>query len=546
MNDKSQLRANAFFSMTPICIAAAVLGTSLVGVAVNAGPALSQSSASSAACGKLANWSLPDAKITTAEIVSESFSPPTPVGSRPRAPLHGLPEFCRVAATLTPTADSDIKIEVWMPTAGWNHKFMGIGNGVWLGSISYDAMAPVLARGYAVASTDTGHQGGFSDATFAVGHPEKLNDFGYRAVHELTVKAKRIVAAFYKENAHLSYWKGCSSGGRQGLKEAQEYPEDYNGIIAGAPAHDWVNLLSWEVSIAQAVHKDPESAIPPDKLKLLHDAVLNQCDAIDGAKDGLLEDPRHCKFDPSVLQCSSGDAPTCLTVKQVESVKKIYAPLKSPKSGEILFPGLEPGSELRWDQLAGSRPFEGAVNLYRSVVYADPAWDFLTLDIDRDLAQAKAANDKAGHIVAMNTDLSAFKKQGGKLLQYAGWSDQLIPPESGVSYYEKVVDRFGTKKAEDFYRMFMVPGMAHCAGGDGGVTDDFDSVTVLEEWVEKHSAPSIIIASHIERSSDNPPGSSRTTRTRPLCAYPKIARWKETGSIDEAQNFECVAPAKVR
>ena len=258
--------------------------------------------------------------------------------------FRDLPAFCRVAATLAPTSDSDIKIEVWLPLSGWNGRLQAVGNGGWSGSIAYPGLASGIRQGYATASTDTGHSG--SSGEFVQGHPEKLIDFGYRAVHEMTVTAKAIITAFNGSGPKLSYWNGCSSGGKQGLKEAQRYPADYDGIVAGAPANNWTHLEVGSLWVAQAVHKDEASFIPQAKFALIHKAVLDACDALDGVKDGVLEDPTRCHFDPQALKCAGEDAPTCLTAAQVEAARKIYAPATNPRTGKEIYPGLEPGSEM--------------------------------------------------------------------------------------------------------------------------------------------------------------------------------------------------------
>ena len=252
---------------------------------------------------------------------------------------------------MRPSPDSDIKIEVWLPASGWNGKFLAVGNGGWSGAIVYPALATSLLRGYATASTDTGHSGG--SGSFALGHPEKLTDFAYRAVHEMTVQAKAIIAAHYGSPARLSYWNGCSSGGKQGLKEAQRFPGDYDGIIAGAPANYWTHLVTQSLWVAQATLTDPARYVPPAKFPLINKAVLDACDRLDGVKDGLLGDPSQCRFDPAALRCQGDDAPTCLTGPQVEAVRRIYSAAKNPRTGDIIFPGLAPGSELGWNALAG-------------------------------------------------------------------------------------------------------------------------------------------------------------------------------------------------
>jgi feruloyl esterase len=491
--------------------------------------------AQAASCESLASLSLPNTTITLAQSVSAgTFAVPAESrrfqrgrGAAPEIP--NLPAFCRVAATLRPSPDSNIKIEVWMPAANWNGKFMAVGNGGFSGAIPLFAMSPMLSRGYAVAATDTGHEGHGADASWAMGHPEKQIDFGYRAVHEMTLRAKQVVSAFYTTAPRLAYWNGCSSGGKQGLKEAQQFPEDYDGIIAGAPANYWTHLLTQILSVAQAVRKDPSSGIPQSKYGLIHEAVLDTCDALDGVKDGLLEDPRTCRFDPEVLRCKAGDEPTCLTAPQVAALKAVYAPVTNPRSGRTVFPGLSVGSEVGWGDLP--QPFAIAESHFKHVVFGNPDWDFRTFDVDRDLAKADEIDHTLGRFVANDPDLSAFKKRGGKLLQYHGWNDQQIAAQNSIDYYESVVARMGGKpQVDDFYRLFMVPGMMHCGGGEGA-TDRFDSVAALEQWVERGVAPSRIIASHQTNGA--------TDRTRPLCPYPQVARWKGAGSADAAENFEC-------
>jgi feruloyl esterase len=307
------------------------------------------------ACAKLATLKLTNATITSAHIVEAgAFTTPGATARRNAPDFKGLPAFCRVAATLTPSSDSDIKIEVWLPVANWNNKLMAVGNGGWSGAISYPALARELARGYAATSTDTGHTG--SSASFALGHPEKLVDFAWRAVHEMTVQAKTIIAAQYGRAPRFSYWNGCSSGGRQGLKAAQRFPADFDGIIAGAPVNNFIRQRAGIISVAQAV-SGGDAYIPPAKYKMIHAAVLQACDKLDGVADGVLENPKACQFDPQVLQCKGEDAADCLTAAQVASARRIYAATKHPNTNEIIFPGLLPGTELEWDTPASK---EGA------------------------------------------------------------------------------------------------------------------------------------------------------------------------------------------
>ena len=445
---------------------------------------------------------------------------------RGASPYANLPEFCRVAATLKPTSDSDIKVEIWLPASGWNGKFQAVGNGGWAGVISYSAMAEAIRAGYASASTDTGHVGG--RGTFALGHPEKLIDFGWRSEHEMTVKAKAVIQAFYGNGPRLSYWNGCSTGGRQGLKEAQKFPDDYDGIIAGAPA----NRTAISLWVAHAVLKDPASYIPPNKYPIIHQAALGACDAHDGLKDGLIDDPTKCNFDPKVLLCKAADGAECLTAPQVEAANKMYSPAINPRTGQQLFSSFVPGTELGWGvQAQGPEPSANIYDQYRYVVFKDPNWDWKTFNFDSDVVRG----DLPENLVMNATDpnMKAFFAHGGKLLLYHGWSDTNVPTLNTLKYYKSVLDTVGgAGKASDSVRLFLEPGMGHCGGGEG--PNVFDKVSALEQWVEHGKAPDQLIASH---SIDG-----KVDRTRPLCPYPQVAKYKGTGSIDDAANFVCRAP----
>jgi feruloyl esterase len=484
------------------------------------------------ACANLAALTIPNVTIKSA----------TPVAAGPFLPSGAstpmtLPAFCRVEATARPTSDSDIKFEVWIPPAeAWNGKFQGVGNGGYQGSISYTAMATALRRGYATASTDTGHTG--DDMKFGQGHPERLIDYGYRAVHVMTESSKLIVRDANGRFADKSYFVGCSAGGQQALSEAQRYPEDYDGIVAGDPANNRIRqtfafLHSWI-----ATHdKDGKPVIPQGKLALLTKAATETCDGIDGLKDGIIDDPRRCHFDPAKLLCKSGDEPTCLTAAQVESAKKTYDGVKNPKTGEQIFAGWTRGSE-GFGEAAGQSwrayivdPAEPMrVGFFKYWLFHDPNWDYRSIDWERDLAYAE---QKLPYMAAVEKDLGPFKKHGGKLLMYTGWSDPVVPPQDTVAYYEGVVKTMGgLEKTREFYRFFIAPGMGHCSGGPG--PNQFDHLAALEQWVEKGVAPVTMVATHST--------AGKVDRTRPLCLYPQVARWKGTGSSDEAANFACVAP----
>jgi Tannase and feruloyl esterase len=485
--------------------------------------------AAAATCEGLAGLELPATTITKVETVPAGEFTLPGLAPPALANFKRLPAFCRIAATIKPVADSEIKIEVWMPVEKWNGKFMGVGNGGWSGAISYPALGLALNRGYATASTNTGHDGG--DATFAPGHPEKLVDFGYRAVHEMTVKGKAISQAFYSKPAERSYWNGCSSGGKQGLKEAQKFPLDYDGIVAGAPANYWTHLMIGDLWPAVVTSKDPAAAIPPAKLAVLHKAALEACDNLDGVKDGLIENPASCHFDPGALLCKGAESDACLTAGQVDSARKIYAGAKNPRTGKSVFPGMVPGSELVWTALAGPRPFGIPVSHFQNVVFKDPKWDYMSLNFDKDVDLMDKIDN--GLLNATDPNLKAFFAHGGKLLMYHGWNDQLITPLNSVDYYKSVVSKMGgEKKVMDSFRLFMAPGMNHCAGGDG--PSRIDVFAAIDDWVSKGKAPDMMLAEHLTEN--------KVDRSRPLCPYPQVAKYKGTGSTDEAANFACTAP----
>ena len=476
-----------------------------------------------ATCESLASLSLPDTTVTLATTVPAGALAP----SRPGPANSDSPAFCRVALTIRPTSDSDIRMEIWLPAANWNKKFQANGNGGWAGSIQPGALAAGLKRGYATAMTDTGHAGG--SAVFAMGHPEKLIDYDYRAVHEMAVKGKAIVTAFYGEGPVRSYWTGCSQGGRQGLKEAQMYPADFDGIVAGAPALNWTGRAMQALWIAQATHRDEASFVPSAKFAAIHHAALEACDAIDGVKDGVIEDPTRCRFDPQVMKCQGADSPACLTSAQIETVRRIYAPAANVRTGQEIFPGHEPGSEVGWNTMASPNPFGLGMDLFKYVVFQNPDWNYKSFNFDSDVdATLKAA----GALNAMDANIKSFLNRGGKIIQYHGWGDPQISPRSSVNYYNSVLDTLGgASQVMGSYRLFMVPGMAHCGGGDG--TSTFDMLAALEQWVEAKKAPERIEASRIR--------DGQVDRTRPLCPYPQIAVYRGSGSTDESANFACQA-----
>jgi len=510
-------------------------------------------------CEKLAQLSLTNAKVTSAQSVAAgAFTPPPPASPRPPSPqrdafFKSLPAFCRVAIASTPSADSDIKIEVWLPTSGWNGRLQAYGNGGFAGAIEYGGLGEAMSHGYASVSTDTGHAAEGTDASWAPGHPEKKADFGYRAIHEMTVAGKAVVNAFYGSAPKHSYFAGCSNGGRQALMEAQRYPADYDGILAGAPANFWTHLLTGAVWNAQATTSDPNSYIPPSKLPAIAHAVVQACDARDGVSDGILNDPRKCNFNLATIQCNGADSDSCLTASQVVAMKKLYEGAHD-SHGHQIFPGFLPGAEEGgggWGLwITGPEPgksllFAFGKGYFANFLYEKPDWEFKGAKIDQLVADA----DKKSAPIFNATDpnLKLFTSRGGKLILYHGWNDAGISALNSVNYYNNVVKALGEQAAWASIRLYMEPGVQHCAGGVG--PDNFgqfgDPATndphsngrlALEQWVEKGAAPTDIIAGKYEEGSKTP------KMTRPLCPYPQAAKYKGTGDTNDAANFTCAEP----
>jgi feruloyl esterase len=436
---------------------------------------------------------------------------------------------CRISITLRPSGDSEIKAEVWLPARfGWNGKFLMEGGGGLVGSINTEGMTHAVREGYASASTDTGHTG--SSGRFALGHPDKITDFAYRAVHQTAIEAKALIAAYYGRSPRLSYWEGCSTGGRQALMSAQRYPEDFDGIIAGAPAYNQIYISAWRMRLLIIALKSPQHALSAEKLKLLNDAVLAKCDSKDGIKDDLIEDPRDCNFDPSVLKCNGNEMASCLTPQQLETVNSAYSDLRS-STGELLYPRLPAGGELSWGlPAAATEPGAIDIDIFRYLANQDPAWDWHSFDLEKDINRALLHGKE---IHALNPNLAKFKARGGKLLMYHGWSDGgsggSISALNTVSYYEFVLKFMGPNQ-NDWFRLFMVPGMDHCGGGTG--PNQFNKLAALERWREQNQPPKSITASRVNESGV-------IDMTRPVCPYPQQAVYKGSGSTNDAANFTC-------
>jgi feruloyl esterase len=493
-----------------------------VGV-VRAEPALA------APCEALSSLTLPHAAITSAVTVpAGGFSSPERGRGGGSKQYAKLPAFCRASVTSRPSSDSDIKIEVWLPVAGWNGKLQAIGQGGLAGSIPYAELAAALADGYATAGTDTGHVGGSAD--FMPAHPEKLIDFAYRSIHEMAVTAKAVIEGYYSRPPAWAYFNGCSGGGRHGLTSAQRYPEDFHGILAGASTWNQARLDAARIFVNLTVNRTVEHKIPVSKYEMIHQAVLQACDARDGVKDGVLENPAACRFDYASLACKGADGPTCLTVPQIESAKVLTSPLKDQATGTVLFDGahLWPGGELEWATLGGPEPLVNSLARVRNFHLKDPGWEFRLSNAAADIDRATRMD--AGLLASNNFNLKPFLDRGGKLLMYHGWGDPQVPAQNSIIYYDNVLKTVG-KAAEGSVALFMIPGMLHCSGGPG--TDTFDKMSAITQWVEAGKKPARILASHASNG--------QVDKTRPLCPLGQVAKYVGSGSTNDAASFSCVA-----
>jgi hypothetical protein len=532
-------------------------GSRLAGAGAACALLLTAGGAAAADCGALAGRTFGAATITAATNVTP---PSSVVGKDPPTPVAVNAPFCRVEGSIKPSSDSDIAFEAWLPPeASWNGKYEGVGNGGFAGSFIYAPMDWALEQGYAVSATDTGHSGGTLDAAWALGHPEKITDFGWRAIHETASASKAIIEAYYGKPPARAYFSGCSDGGREALMEAQRFPKDYDGIVAGAPANFWTELLANAVWTDQALAATPESWIPPETLTVVTDAALKACHG----ENGILDDPGQCRFDPSSLLCTAGESNQCLSAAQVTALKKIYSGMQDA-SGRSVFPGFPAGGEsgpVAWPlwitgvepkRIEGTLIYGFATGYFSDMVFDKPDWSFRGQNLADDLAQAEDKTGKA--LDAASPDLSAFRDAGGKLIQYHGWSDAAIPAQSSINYYEEVAAKMGgIEKTQSFYRLFMAPGMQHCGVGlgpnaIGGVfglpspsrDPKHDVVSALAHWVEDGAAPDQIVATLYR---DNDP-SKGIAAQRPWCPHPATARFSGQGARAEAASFACTTPAK--
>ena len=530
-------------------------------------------------CTNLQSLQLQHATITSAmDNTSHTFLPP---GSA--TPITGLPAFCRVTATLTPSSDSTIKIEVWLPETTWNGRFLGTGGGGFQGVITYTELAAGIRAGFAATNSDlgTGSSGcsplycgsdgnmgnpfaiAFGDpaapSTGLFGHPERIKDFGYRAIHLMTVRGKEIANAFYAQNAHKAYFAGCSTGGQNALMEAQRFPNDYDGILAGAAAFNRTHLHMAGLAGWQDTHASPGRFIQPGQMTLINQAVLKQCVGKDGGAgtDQFLTDPRDCQFDPKALLCTGGTLPpACLTSEQVTTIQKYYAGTIDPVNGQVINPGAERGNEtddilalgLAFQERLPEPAFDGLFYWVFGPSFGYPTGAVNFANFDFHHAVDTVDDQLAAVLNANSTDLGEFREHGGKLLMYHGWADPLIPSQSSINYFNALVGNDGggfqqasfadgspaLQRTQSYARLFMVPGMYHCSGGPGPNT--FDALTPLVKWVEAGVPPQTIVATKFV--GDMPPA---VEMTRPLCVYPKVAKYNGSGSTSMAANFTCVA-----
>jgi len=509
-----------------------------------------------ATCQSLASLNLSHTTITTAQSIPAGtyIAPDGEV-------FTNMPAFCRVAATLTPTSDSQIGIEVWMPSSTWNERFEGVGNGGYAGSIPYSALAPGVSLGYAAVGTDTGHVGSSSyDGSFALGHPEKIIDFGYRSIHLMTLIGKQISAAFYGENPEHSYFTGCSTGGRQALMEAQRFANDYDGIVAGDPVayytHHHVGGNLW---VVWQMFNNSASTVFTSEDTLLGNAVNAACDALDGVVDGVLNDPRRCHFDPGRLLCQGSQTPpNCLTGKQVEAVRDLWTGPDQMVQQSGYYPPFERGGEVDgWPSTISPGPppapqtddhAQIGLPFFEYFVFDNPDWDFQSFNWISGPAYVENKVVVPGQTLAsvlnsIDPDLGQFRARGGKLIQYHGFSDPEVPPLASINYFESVANFSGEsfvgeldrtpEQTQGFYRLFMVPGMNHCKGGPGA--NVFNMLTPLVRWVEQDVAPETVLATHYVNNMPN----QGVAFTRPLCSYPQEAEYKGSGNTNDAANFVC-------
>jgi len=500
----------------------------LVGILQSSAPMI----LAATACQDLSRLSLTNTTVTLAQTVAAGSFSSAPVNGRGGGPIPDLPAFCRIQATLKPSRDSNIKMELWMPVApSWNGKLRGTGNGGLGGgaTVNVGPLASGVRLGYATAGNNTGHGG---DSSYAMAHPEQIKDFGYRSAHEMTVAAKAFIKAYYDTPLKYSVMAEGGGGTIAALSAAQRYPEDYDiiavtGMSSYLSRHTFGQMWVW-----YATHKDEASFIQPSQYPLLHAAALNACDAADGLKDGILGNAEKCKFDPAVIQCKATSDKDCLNSSQVEAARKIYAGPVNPRTREEIYSPLYAGSELGWAQLAGGdQPLGIPIDFFKYYVFKDPNWDYRARPLNWDSDVALAERAEVAPVNAVNPDLSRFFARGGKLLLIGGWNDASVPPKVAVNYYNRVLAKVGVRVVRDSMRFFMVPGMAHGGGTTGEENFNFDALAAIEQWKQTGKAPDTISVNHYKGGS--------LVGQRLVCQYPQIATYKGSGNTEDPSSFLC-------
>ena len=486
-------------------------------------------------CADLPTASFPDTRLTAVTAIAcvPAWSIDSPASAGQRKVVVGTP-FCRVEGVI----EQEIGFELWLPAKGaWNHRFLGVGSGGSAGFINHPELARGLRRGFAAASTNSGHK--LSDGAWMLGDAQRIRNYSDRAHHLLAQNARKIAAAYYGQDAHHAYFIGCSGGGRQGLKEMQRYPTDYNGIVAGAPGPDMPVMTVRHLVTGLAQAKASAARLADSDWQLVAEGAIAACDAQDGVKDGVIENPQACVFDPGVLLCKNAGEPNCLSAAQIALVRQIAAPLRD-ENGRQLDAGLLPGVRTR-----PGPPPALVTEFFAHGVYRDANWNPASFNIVRDLSLARKAMPE---IWADDPDLKGFSAVGGKAIVYSGWMDPSVIAEQAINYYQRVVGTMGgSQQTANTLRLFMAPGVFHCGGGPGpnqfggaggldapSLDAEHDMLSAIVAWVEQGKAPDKIIASRIT--------DGRVVRTRPLCPYPQLAHYSGSGSSDAAENFQCVAP----
>ena len=471
---------------------------------------------STLSCEGLNSLSLSGGVITNVEFFEQgSFTLPAGIASRGGDAYSNLQAFCRVNAALSPVVGSNIQIELWMPAEDWNDKLVAVGNGGFAGAIIYNALAEALTDGFAAVSTNTGHQGNSPEF---LSDPEQLTDFAHRAIHEMTVAAKSLTASYYSASPRFTYFNGCSTGGRQALTAAQRYPADFDAIVAGAPANSTVRMTMQQLWNSRIVNDTQGLELSAEDFAILNSAVMSSCDRLDGLEDGIIDNPASCMADPSNIQTMSAI--------QVEAINKIYQGAVNPENGELIFPGFAKGSELGWTAVVNKDPFAYSNSMQAYVVNQDMSWDFMNLNYAKDLTILDERINELG-MQAIDPDISEFIDNGGKLLLYHGWNDPLISPFNSINYYNEVLATVNVSSAESV-QLFMMPGVNHCRGGLG--FDTWSNLQTIDDWRESGDAPVRIDAAHIENGVES---------TRPLCAYPQVAKYTSGEDVNNAASFQC-------